>query len=163
MAPSQFCSFCGRYRESPTGPHPDHDSCPYEADHQGKNASNTLLEAIQRTTARDSVALYGWNSSYPSFKTVFKTRSWLATTTTSTEHHEGNEKYETSYFRKIIWVTSNLYDFENYSRIEYDPTSESLITWFTVRGNSEKVATSPFWMYLRMEDPDISYFGASVD
>lgn len=161
MRTNVICDFCGRCRESGESPHPNHDSCPFEKNHKSEN--ETLLESIQFTSARNSVCLFGWNRSYPAFKTVFKTRTWLDTFDTSTESYEGHEKYETSYFKKTIWATSNPHQVDSkYYRIEYDPTTESLIEWYSITDETETEGTGSFEAYLRKDDPDVSFFGSTL-
>lgn len=156
-----ICEFCGRCTPNADDPHPSHDSCPFEAEH--KNDSETLLESIQLTRAQNSIALRSWNRSHPAFKTVFKTRSWLETFDKSTDQYDGHEKYDTSYFKKTIWATSNLYELESeYYRIEYDPTTESLIEWYYIADESEPSGSGSFESYLRKDDPDVSYFGSTL-
>lgn len=104
----------------------------------------------------------GWNSSYPLFKTVFKTQSKLVTEDTSTENYGGNERYDTSHFKKTIWATGNLYELSSCSRIEYDPTTDSLITWYTVTDDGDKEASGSFGKFIRSDNPDVSYFGATL-
>lgn len=155
------CDFCGRCRGGGEDPHPGYESCPFEEDH--KDSNETLLESIQYTSARNSVCLFGWNASYPSFRTVFKTRTWLDTFDTSHDNYEGHERYDASYFKKTIWATGNPHDVDsNYHRIEYDPTAESLIDWYSITDESETKGTGSFGTYLRKDDPDVSFFGSTL-
>lgn len=155
------CDFCGRFRETGEEPHPGHDSCPFAENH--KSSDETLVESIQATRTGNSVCLFGWNRAYPSFKTVFKTESRLDTFDSSTERFEGHEKYETSYFTKTIWATSTPHDMDaKYSRIEYDPTTESLIEWYTITDDAETKGTGPFETYMRKDRSDVSFFGATL-
>lgn len=162
MASNEFCGFCGQLPETGMDPHPNHDSCPFEDNHKQHDPNDSLVEAIQKTTSRNSICLSGWSGSYPVFRTVYETRTWLPTTDTSTGSYEGHEKYDTSYFKKTIWATSNLYDFETYFRIEYDPTTDSLIDWYAVTGDSEEQGDGSFGAYIRKDDPDVSFFGSTL-
>lgn len=157
------CDFCGRPGEDGDDPHPGHDSCPYEHDHTKHNSTETLRESIQNTRAGNSVCLFGWNKAYPAFKTVFKTRSWLTTFDTSEGKFEGHEKYDTSYFKKTIWATGNPHKTDaKYKRIEYDPTRESLIDWYTVTEGAEKPGSGSFETFIRKDDSDVSFFGSTL-
>lgn len=162
MATYSFCDFCGRYRAPKTNPHPNHESCPFKTDHKEVNSDDTLREAIRKTSAQNSVSLMGWSSSYPLFRTVIKTRSWLVTKDRSTANYEGTESYDPSHFKKTLWATNNLFELDNYYRIEYDPTRDSLITWYTVTEDDEQEATGSFGKFIRSDNPDVSYFGATL-
>ena len=162
MGTYSSCDSCGRYRGPKTKPHPNHESCPFKADHEGLNSDDTLREAIQKTCAQNSVSLMGWSSSYPLFRTVIKTRTWLVTEDTPTENDNRAESYNTSYFKKTILATNDLSDLDSYYRIEYDPTTESLITWYTVTDDQETEATGSFRKFIRSDNSDVSYFGATL-
>lgn len=162
MSLSNTCDYCGRCRGRTEEPHPDHESCPHAENHDDRNSDKTLLEAVQATCAGNSVCLFGWNVSYTAFKTVFETNARLGTLDTSAENYEGHVKYDTAYFKKTILATGNPQKVGGkYQRIEFDPTSESLITWYTVTDESEERNAAPFGTYIRKDDPDISFFGAS--
>jgi hypothetical protein len=162
MTSTPHCGFCGRYRGPTEEPHPDSDSCPHAKAHADPNPDNTLREAIQATCAGDSVCLLGWNPAYPAFKTVYNTRTWLETQNMETESNDGHKKYDTAYFKKTIWATSNPHNIDDtHHRIEYDPTTQSLIDWYTVTDEAKEHGAAPFKTYIRRDDPDVSFFGAS--
>ncbi|MFD1513431.1 hypothetical protein [Halomarina rubra] len=156
----RHCRYCGRLPLSGDDPHFAGDTCPFEHAHEKHGGGDTLLEAVQKTAARNSVCLLGWCGSYPLYRTVFKTRSWLETFDTGKGEFEGHERYDTTYFRKTIWATSNVHQSSKYSRIEYDPTKESLITWYDVENGSETEGSGAFDTYIRSDKPDISFFGS---
>lgn len=157
------CDFCGRYRPQSATPHPDCERCPYRSNHEFLDDSQdypdeTLVEAIRNTVPGNSVALRGWNSGYPLFRTVFETRGWTPSESTTTTMARGFESPDVPYWRKTIWTMS---DHETLYRIEYDPASPSLVDWYEVTEESETQQPDEFEAFARKESSDISYFGAS--
>jgi hypothetical protein len=104
----------------------------------------------------------GWNSSYPLFRTVIKTRSWLLTEDPSTANDDGTASYDTSCFKKTIWATTDLSDPNSCCRIEYDPTTDSLITWYTVTDDQETEASGSFGTFIGSDNSDVPYVGATL-
>jgi hypothetical protein len=103
----------------------------------------------------------GWGATYPIYRTVIKRRSWLAKSTPETPDDEATESYEMSCFKKTISATDDLSDPDGYFRIEYDPTTESLMTWHFMSDETEE-ASGMFAKFLRSDNPDASYFGATL-
>lgn len=123
---------------------------------------DTLFQAIQKTTAANSVSLYDWGRRYPVLRTVVRTETWLPTTDTSTAEYAGHEKYDVSHAKKTIWATGSVHDLQKHYRIEYDPTTDYLLTWYEVKGDGWELEGGFFKMFLRSENPNASYFGATL-
>lgn len=158
------CEFCGRYREYEAEPHSNHETCPYAGNHELLQENHiypddTLLSAIENTEPGHSVSLRGWCRSYPLFRTVVETRTWVPSDSASTPVERGLEAPTPSYWKKTIWTTGNKGDLY---RIEYDPTSPSLIEWYELTDDSERKQETPFETYMRVESADVSFFGSTL-
>lgn len=158
------CDFCGRFRDESDDPHQDRESCPYKTSHDilQRNQSypdDTLFEAVANTVPGDSISLRAWGQSYPVFRPVYECRTWIPTSQGKTPVDRGTEVDVQSYWKKSIWTRGKD---DTLHCIEYDPSTQSLIDWYTVTETGRTKQSGQFGVFLRMESPDVSYFGSTL-
>jgi len=105
----------------------------------------------------DSIALKGWNATRPKFETVFETRTWRPPSEDDKRDERGWKLSEVDYWCKTIWTA----DKGDVHRIEYDPTTEKLLTWTS--GYESETEGNDFGVFLRSENSHVSYYGSTLE